>query len=255
MRILLVNDDGFDSPLLAVLCRACSERGHKVLVSAPDTQQSARSHAFTLTTPILCHEAQMEGADRAFRIEGTPVDSARVGFMSLAEEPVDLVISGINRGYNMGLATFVSGTVGAAREAAFHGLPAMAVSVHESASAETAMMFARYCVRMGEKLVQTEMPEQSVCNINCPALPWSEIREPRICRMERHVYLDAYVGQTTPRGIRCFWLEGEQVKPELDSGSDESLLREGHLTVTILAPEGCDQSRFTSFPLPKSAVE
>ena len=180
MRILLVNDDGFDSPLLAVLCRACSERGHKVLVSAPDTQQSARSHAFTLTTPILCHEAQMEGADRAFRIEGTPVDSARVGFMSLAEEPVDLVISGINRGYNIGLATFVSGTVGAAREAAFHGLPAMAVSVHESAGPETALMFARYCVRMGEKLVQTDLPAQSVCNINCPALPWAEIREPRI---------------------------------------------------------------------------
>ena len=241
MRILLVNDDGFDSPLLAILAKACHDRGHTVLVSAPNTQQSAKSHAFTLTTPLLCHESEMDGADRAWRIEGTPVDCARIGFMTLAGD-VDLVISGINRGYNTGLATYVSGTVGAAREASFHGLPAMAVSVAVETPMETAEKFARYCVITGEKLVSTHVKPQTVCNLNCPPLAWEAVRGARVCAIERHVYVDAYAPRISPRGIRYFWLESEQQKPELDRDSDEALLEEGWLTVTFLSPDGCDLS-------------
>ena len=141
MNILLTNDDGFDSPLLHMLCRAAAARGHNVYVSAPATQQSAKSHSFTLTRPLIAHPREMEGAAKAWAVEGTPVDSARLGFMSLADAPIDLVISGMNDGENVGLATYVSGTVGAAREAAFQRKRAMAVSMQVGTPIETARFF------------------------------------------------------------------------------------------------------------------
>ena len=94
MNVLLTNDDGFDSELLRMLCRAFAARGHRVTVSAPATQQSAKSHSFTLSIPLMVHKRDMEGAAEAWAVEGTPVDSARVGFMSLATAPIDLVVSG-----------------------------------------------------------------------------------------------------------------------------------------------------------------
>ena len=119
MNLLLVNDDGIDSPLLHILCRAAAARGHHVTVCAPSVQQSAKGHSFTVFTPVMVHPRELEGAAAAWAVDGTPVDCTRLGLMALCEEPVDLVISGINNGFNAGLATYVSGTVGAAREAAF----------------------------------------------------------------------------------------------------------------------------------------
>lgn len=130
MHILLVNDDGISSEALQLQCRAFAARGHRVTVCAPSSQQSAKSHCFTIATPVTVHEMQFEGADSAWAVDGTPVDCTRLGLMSICEsDPVDLVVSGINYGYNAGLAVYVSGTVGAAREAAFQLCPALALSM------------------------------------------------------------------------------------------------------------------------------
>ena len=250
MYILLVNDDGFDSGLLQILCTAAARRGHRVTVCAPNTQQSAKSHAFTLGTPLKVMRDHMDGALDAWRIEGTPVDACRVGLLGLCEDRPDLVISGINAGYNVGLATFVSGTVGAAREAAFHGYPSMAVSLEPRTPAETVRCFADYCVRLGEKLIHYEAPSQSVCNVNAPPVKVKDIQGAVVCPITCHVYEDGYEKVLSPRGETYFWLSNEIEDMHPSEGTDLDYLHRGFITVTFLAPEGCCQEDYADFPLP-----
>lgn len=98
-------------------------RGHRVTVCAPALPQSAKSHALTVHSPLCARSATMEGSAAAWQVEGTPADCTRLGLRALAQEPVDLVISGINDGWNLGLLTYVSGTVAAARRPPSWGIP------------------------------------------------------------------------------------------------------------------------------------
>lgn len=247
MHILLTNDDGFDSELLQILCRAAAARGHRVTVSAPATQQSAKAHSFTLTTPLIVHKREMEGASAAWAVEGTPVDSARLGFMSLAEEPVDLVISGINNGENVGLATYVSGTVGAAREAAFQEMKAMAVSMQVGTPVETARFFADWVMTVAEHFVAYPSPRMAVCNLNVPRVPMHELKEPVVCPISTNVYRDYYEKRVSPRGTEYYWLSPLQDDANPTPGSDVEYLQKGHITCTFLTPEPCGQEQFKDF--------
>ena len=244
MNLLLVNDDGIDSPSLHLLSRAAKARGHHVLLCAPSTQQSAKSHCFTIATPLIARPRELDCADEAWAVDGTPADCARLGLMALPKEKIDLVISGINVGYNAGLATFVSGTVGAAREAAFQGVPAMAVSAAVDVPPATLNLFAEWVVTLAEKLVCYPIPELSVCNVNVPSVPVHELKPPVLCPISRNVYRDSYVRRESPRGDTYFWLTPEQPADTHTPGSDLNLLEQGHITVTFLVPEGCRQEDY-----------
>ncbi len=251
MHFLLTNDDGFDSPELALLCRAAAARGHRVTVSAPDRQQSGKSHAFTIDRPLFAREAPMEGAARAWRVDGTPVDCCRLGFMSLAEEKVDAVLSGINAGYNIGLATYVSGTVGAAREAAFAGYPALAVSMEPHTPEDMRVYFADYAVRAAELAAEGKIPcpPQSVINLNAPCCPVADMKGVKVCGLSKLMYKDSYVRFDGPRGDISFWLKPMEPEYHPEPDKDLGLLMKGWLTVTFLIPEPCDQSDWSDFPL------
>lgn len=249
MHLLLTNDDGISSPLLHCLSRAAAGRGHRVTVSAPAAQQSAKSHAFTIAEPVLVRPAKVEGAEHAWAVYGTPVDSCRLGLMALAEEPVDVVLSGINYGYNTGLAVFVSGTVGAAREAAFAGKPAMALSLQPGTPEETVEFFADYAVRLAEKLAAYPAPHQAVCNVNVPPLPVSQLKPARVCPISRNLYKDYYERINSPRGDMYFFLAPEQPDDAPTPNSDIALLAQGHLTITFLTPDACSQQAFEDFPV------
>lgn len=247
MHILLVNDDGIDSYALQVLCRAAAARGHRVTVCAPSTQQSAKGHSFTVFTPVMVHPRQMEGAEAAWAIDGTPVDCTRLGLMALCGDKVDLVISGINNGYNAGLATYVSGTVGAAREASFMRKPSMAVSMQAGTPEETLRFFADWAVALGERLVTYPFPDQAVCNINVPAVPVYELQAPVMCPISREPWVDDYERRESPRGGTYFWLEPESFDAPHTPGSDMDYLGKKHITCTFLTPEGCDQAAYEDF--------
>ena len=236
MHILVTNDDGVRSPSLAALSEAAAKRGHRVTVSAPMGEQSARSHAFTLSEPLRVRPARVPGAEAAWAVGGTPVDSCRVGMMCLCGEKPDLVISGINNGYNVGLAVYVSGTVGAAREAAFQQVPAIAASMAVGTPEETVRLFAGWVVALGERLVKSGMPRLTVCSVNVPAVPPARLRAPVLCPLSRLVYRDSYEERVSPRGERYFWLGPEQPQDSPEPGSDVALLTEGHITVTMLCP-------------------
>ena len=246
--MLMVNDDGFSSEWLALLCRTAADRGHRVTVVAPANQQSAKSHSFTINSPLIVREGHIPGAGQAYIVEGTPVDCARLGLFALTEEPVDLVVSGINQGYNIGLATYVSGTVGAAREGAFLQNRALAVSAEPRTSPEMLEFFAKYAVRCAEKLLTWKGPAQAVCNLNAPCCKPSEIRGAKVCPISRLLYKDGYEERSSPRGVRYFWLKPEESQQDIKAGTDLDLLAHNWLTITFLTPDPCDQSEWADFP-------
>ena len=237
MHILITNDDGIQSAGLKALAQAAVNRGHKVTISAPSSQCSANSQHITLTAPLLCHQVPWEGA-RAFALEGTPTDCARVApFM--VEEPFDFCLSGINNGENAGSAVYYSGTVAAAREAAMMYLPAMAVSIIRGADDAMRAALADLAVRMAERFQGVKLPRFTVINLNAPALPPEEWKPMQLCPLSQAYYVDGYEKRLSPLGQTYFWLaasDTSEVPMEpAEPGSDYYCLRRGHLTCTFLS--------------------
>ncbi|MDO5434966.1 MAG: 5'/3'-nucleotidase SurE [Clostridia bacterium] len=243
MNILLVNDDGFDSGYLRMLCRAAAARGHRVRVCAPARQQSAKGHSFTITEPVFAVQKEMEGAEEAWVIGGTPVDCARIGIMELFPE-AELVISGINYGPNAACAVFPSGTVGAAREAAMQGRLAIALSADYGAQEETVKLGAEWALTLAGSLPGKELPVNALLNINIPAVPVTGLKPPVMCPQSTVIYKDEYVRETTPRGDLCFWLAHEVKDEHPPEGTDTWYLKQGHITCTFIGMEPIDQGRW-----------
>lgn len=180
MNILLTNDDGITSPGLRALIAAFSGAGHRVLVCAPDRERSASSHSVTLTRPLHARPMDLPGADRAWAVDGTPSDCARLGLYLTRREGVDLVVSGINRGMNQGGACVYSGTVGAALEASMSGTQAMAVSLCTVAFGDgddnDYGPAARLAVRVAEWQREHPQPRGVILNLNVPVLPYERIK-------------------------------------------------------------------------------
>ena len=174
-NFLLVNDDGFDSEGLRALADALGGLG-KIYICAPDTQQSGMSHSITLATSFEIVELEYPGAEKAWRVSGTPADCTKVGLQFCRElgVAIDVVYSGINKGSNLGTDTLYSGTVGAAMEASLAGIRAVAVSVndHNASHFETAAELVRQTLDR----VLSDLAPNTVLNINTPNLPPEEVR-------------------------------------------------------------------------------
>jgi len=233
MHILLVNDDGIDSPGLHALVREAVKRGHQVTVCAPNRQQSAVSQALTFFRPIAVAPVSFQGA-RGFAIDGTPADCTRLGISNLAEGPVDVTISGINDGLNAGTAIYCSGTVGAAREAALLGVKAMAVSLDRPAEDEMLFNLASLAVDMGERLHKYPAPPCSVLNLNAPALPPDQLLPTVMAPVNHGLFTNIYERRENPRGEPYFWVTPEFRREPPRPGSDEYFLQKGHVTCTFL---------------------
>ncbi len=233
MHILLVNDDGIDSPGLRALATEASKRGHQVTVCAPNRQQSAVSQALTFFRPIAVKPVSIQGV-RAFALDGTPADCARLGILNLSEGPVDVTISGINDGLNSGTAIYCSGTVGAAREAALLGVKSMAVSLDSPAKEEMLIHLAALAINMGERLMEYPAPAGSVLNLNAPALPPRELLPVVMAPVNHGMYVNIYERRESPRGDTYFWVTPEFEREPPRPGSDEYFLQKGHVTCTFL---------------------
>ena len=244
MHILITNDDGIQAAGLKALGTAVLERGHRLTVCAPATQQSAASQHLTIDKPLLTREIPWEGAE-AWAVEGTPADCVRIGLrlaenrMGPAEQPgagtpVDFVLSGINNGWNAGTAVYYSGTFSAAREAAMAHRRAMAVSIDVGATEEMLAHTARTAVALAEALASEQFPKAAVLNLNVPALPPAELKELKIAPLSDAFFLDEYEKRESPRRVTYFWLsDGLQMEPHAP-GTDLDLLEKGHATLSIV---------------------
>lgn len=233
MHIFLVNDDGIGAKGIMALYRAALERGHEVTMCAPRDHQSGASHRFTFSDPLYVTDYPLEGA-KGYAIAGTPADCVRIGLQALVEKPVDVLISGINEGYNGGVATHYSGTVGAAMEGAFHYLPSIATSIHFRATQEMIDHMARYTIMAAEKYAKVKAPRCTILNLNAPLCRPEELKPAVYAPLATAYYHDLYEKRVAPRRGDYFWLAGGAPMEEPEEGSDLWYLDRGHITHTLL---------------------
>ena len=179
MRILLTNDDGVFAPGIRALAEAFSAAGHGVYVCAPDRERSAASHSVTIGSALHAREVDVPGATRAWAVDGTPSDCASLGLFLTRDAGVDLVVSGINRGMNMGGAAIYSGTVAAAMEASMCGAPALAASLVVDPHSDRAEDFgpaARVALRVAEWMPAHPLPLGALYSLNVPPLPYERLK-------------------------------------------------------------------------------
>ncbi len=210
MRILLTNDDGITAPGLAALYAAVAHLG-EIVVIAPASVQSAMSHSVTFhrpicTRPVLVPSAIARAEFPGVAVEGSPADCVKLAFSNLVPQPIDLVISGINAGANIGINVIYSGTVAAAMEAGFLGVPAVAVSLHIGDPAKTDWLAAATHARAAiERIVAGPLRPHSVLNVNIPILDDGvQPRGVRVVPISTSPLFDRYEESENPAGDRQY---------------------------------------------------
>jgi len=232
MRILVTNDDGILAPGLLALRRALAELG-EVTVVAPTMPQSAVGHAITLTDPIRVHRVDLGDGLMGHGVEGRPADCVKLALLELMDERPDLVASGVNLGANVGINVLYSGTVAAAVEGAFFGVPSVAVSIEDSDAPdfEGAAAIAR---RLIEQWLARGPGRVRLLNINIPDLSAGPPRGVRVAGQSLKGWREGWQRRTDPRGRTYYWMVGDPDRENLGSGSDAAALAERFVTVTPL---------------------
>jgi len=228
VNILVTNDDGIASTALFGLRNALADLG-RVFIVAPDRDQSATSHSLTLYRPMRIESPEPD----VYAVDGTPTDCVLAATHGLLPVPIDLVVSGVNRGPNMGDDVFYSGTVAAAIEGAMQGVPAVAVSLVVSGLADFSYACA-FTRRLVDRLASDPPPPKSVLNVNVPNLPAAEIRGVEITRLGKRVYQDTLVERIDPRGRKYYWIGGDAPIWEPEPESDFLAVDRGFVSVTPL---------------------
>lgn len=233
MHLMLVNDDGIHAPGIRALCDAAIAAGHRVSICAPDCERSAASHSITLRERLRAVRIDYPGAEIAYAASGTPADCARLGLYLIPG--VDVVLSGINNGSNMGGACIYSGTVGAATEASMSGVPALAVSqcgwnAHQYEAA------GKVAMKVLDWMQSHPLPRGAIYNLNVPERPYEEILGVRAADMAP-TYLDTavYDEVEVDGEIRYAYTHGVDTAPLDDPDCDVLLTRAGYATLTKLS--------------------
>jgi len=230
MKILISNDDGYQAPGIVALYEALKEVA-AVEVVAPEHNNSAKSNALTLHSPLYVHRAA-----NGFRyVNGTPADCVHIALTGLLGYRPDLVVSGINNGANMGDDTIYSGTVGAAMEGYLFGIPAIAFSQTDKGwrHLDAAAAQARELVL---QMLQHQMVGDKpwLLNVNIPSLPREQLKPMKVCRLGRRHAAEPVITQTSPRGETMYWIGAAGPAMDESEGTDFHATALGHVSVTPL---------------------
>jgi 5'-nucleotidase len=228
LLILLSNDDGIDSEGLHTLKEALSKTDD-VWAVAPDSERTCIGHAITLHNPLRIKDH----GDRFFSTNGTPADSVLLALRVILPRKPDLVISGINKGPNMGQDVAYSGTVAAAKEGAFTGVISFAVSLN----ARTAFLFhdaARSVVDIVEKVRFGLLPPSTLLNVNIPNVPYEAVKGFKVTRLGKRIYNGNIIERIDPRGGPYYWIGGDGEGFEAIEGTDLHAVDQGYLSLTPL---------------------
>ncbi len=235
MRILLTNDDGIHAPGLEVLEAIAREFSDDIWICAPDEEQSGMGHALTLTRPVRLHQH----GERRFSVTGTPTDSVTMGMRKVMDGKPDVILSGVNRGANLGDDITYSGTVSAAIEGALAGIRSIALSQVYAragdADEDTFRAGRAWGKRVVEPLLETPLPSRTLVNVNFPPLAAEDVKGIRAVRQGFHDYARGTVVEgRDPRGFRYYWFGLEAIEHTLDHGTDLEAIDEGFISVTPL---------------------
>jgi 5'-nucleotidase len=243
MVILLSNDDGIHSEGIVEVERSLAALA-EVYTVAPEIEQTSMSHALTLHRPLRVRELDA----RRLAIDGTPTDCVKLALTGLLPVRPDLVVSGINKGPNLGDDIIYSGTVSAALEGALLGVPAIAVSLVTFERFDFKLA-AEFTATLVDRLQKQGIPREMLLNINVPALPRNEIKGWRFTRQGKRHYSENIVERIDPRGKKYYWIGGDDLGFAKDDGTDCMAVHEGYISVTPLQIDMTNYKRLTDHPV------
>jgi 5'-nucleotidase len=227
MHFLISNDDGITAEGIQVLSDRMRDLG-KVTIMAPDQNRSGASNSLTLDSPIRINEI----GERTYRVKGTPTDCVHIALTGMFDKDPDMVISGINSGANLGDDVIYSGTVAAAMEGRFLGLPAIAVSLVFQERPEHYATAAEAVALLVERLTKDPLPADTILNINVPDLPWLEINGFEVTRLGHRHRAEPVVKASDPRGRPMYWIGPAGPGQDAGPGTDFDAIRRGFISVT-----------------------
>jgi 5'/3'-nucleotidase len=236
--ILVTNDDGILSPGIQILAKRLRELD-KVVIVAPDRERSAAGHSMTLHRPLLIEEIK-EGM---YSVNGTPTDCVNIAVKGLLKEEPRLVVSGINKGPNLGDDVTYSGTVAGAIEGILLGIPSFAISL----AAREDFLFAEaaeVAVRTAEMILKEGLPEGTLLNVNVPNLPIADMQGTRITRLGKRIYHQMTVERVDPRGKKYYWIGGGEPDWEREEGTDLDAVDRKFVSITPLHLDMTDYKSF-----------
>jgi 5'-nucleotidase len=234
---LVTNDDGIDSPGIQILAETLRALG-KVYVVAPDKECSAMAHSLSLNRPIRVEQVRED----YFAVDGTPADCVNLAVCCLLPERPYLIASGINKGGNLGEDIAYSGTVSAAFEGAFYGIPSFAISLvsKDHFKFETAATFA---LKIARFILKNGLPKDTFLNINVPNLDEDGVKSYRITKQGRRIYGDAVAEEVDPVGKRYYWIRGHRGFESME-GTDFEAISNHYISITPLHLDLTDYSSF-----------
>lgn len=229
MKILVTNDDGIYSHGIHILTESLKAVGD-VIVIAPDRERTAAGHALTLHKPLRLEEIKKG----YYAVNGTPTDCVNLGINGILKEMPDIVVSGINKGGNLGEDVTYSGTVSAAIEGTILCVPSIAISL----VADIDFRFeaaAHFAVGLARLVKEKGMPKDTLLNVNVPNLNKNEIRGVKITRLGKRIYdRNSIIENVDPRGKKYYWIGGSRMSWEKTEDSDFAAIEENMISVTPL---------------------
>ncbi|MEB3246159.1 MAG: 5'/3'-nucleotidase SurE [Vampirovibrionales bacterium] len=257
LRVLLANDDGIYARGLQTLAKTLAERPNQfeVFVSAPDRERSATGHALTLHKPLRVEPFDLShlGVKDAYSVTGTPSDCVKIALSQLFKGKIDVVVSGINHGANLGADVLYSGTVSAAIEGAMYQLPSIAISLLEGHEPQADFTHgATFIADFLETLTHAHLPPKSIFNINIPPVARQDFNGVRVTKLGTHMYKDAFDKRLDPRGGAYYWLAGERPEPCDDTETDIYAIRTKAVTIS---PVQFDLTHFEAVKTLKPLLE
>ncbi len=228
MRILISNDDGYLATGLSVLAESLAEFAD-ISVVAPDKNRSAASNSLTLEMPLRAHKSE----NGFIRVDGTPTDCVHLALTGLLDKEPDMVFAGINHGANLGDDVLYSGTVAAATEGRFLGLPAIAISLasndpkHFTTAGQVALTLVK-------NIVANPLPKDTLLNVNVPDLPYSELKGLQSTRLGQRHKAEPVIKSSDPRGREIYWVGPPGKEQDAGPGTDFYAIKMGYVSITPL---------------------
>ncbi len=231
MHILVSNDDGIFAPGLLALANAMREFG-QVTVIGPEENQSANGHRKTLTKPLRVNKVNLGPGLDTYSSDGAPADCVALALLGYIKEPIDLVVSGINRGRNLGQDLTYSGTVAAAFEGTIHRKPSIAFSFDNRAFEADYSVPAAIAQRVVRQVIAHGLPPMTLLNVNVPNLPLDQIKGTYITHQGTSIYHDRLVERYDPDNRPYYWIGGDAPTGDVTrEASDIWAVHEGYVSV------------------------
>ena len=244
-RILVTNDDGVRAPGIAAVAQALQAIGTPIIV-APAENQTGKAHSIVTSEPVFRQDLTLPNGLPAIGLTTTPASTVNIAIRNIVMPLPDLVVSGVNTEYNLGLSTHVSGTVGAAREAAVHGIPAIAASMSGAAFPRDLVFAAEEVVWVARRVKQYGLPPHTFLNVNIPAVPTGGYKGYAITRQGSvRTGAESFVDMEHPSGRTIYWtVYSERKSPAQPEGTDFWAVENGFVSVTPMSVDETDPAQF-----------